>query len=84
MKLVKFLRISRGLTRVQLNDLTGIYRQTITHIENGRTNPTEVELRALSRALGCPANRLLDDIDETRLGLPDGAEHRDEQREAKR
>lgn len=71
------LRLSRGLSQKRLAALTkGLVNQNIiSAIERGRVNPTPAELKVLSSVLGCPADRLLDHIDECAF-LPVGTEYR--------
>ena len=48
------LRQRKGLSLGQLADLTGIRRDTITHLEDGRADPQPHHIRALARVLEVP------------------------------
>lgn len=58
----KFLRIERGLSQRQLAALTNLNQSVISQIESGRANPTERELKALARVLGCAPERVMDQV----------------------
>lgn len=45
------LRQRKGLSLGQLADLTGIRRDTITHLEDGRLDPQPYHVRLLARVL---------------------------------
>lgn len=49
---LRVLRQRSGLSLGQLADLTGLRRDTITHLENGRVDPQPYHLRLLARVLG--------------------------------
>ncbi len=51
---LRVLRQRKGLSLGQLADLTGIRRDTITHLENGREDPQPYHLRLLARVLDVP------------------------------
>ncbi|GAC1392925.1 MAG: hypothetical protein NVS4B12_22440 [Ktedonobacteraceae bacterium] len=51
---LRVLRQRRGLSLGQLATLTGIRRDTITHLENGREDPQPYHLRLLARVLEVP------------------------------
>jgi len=51
---LRILRQRRGLSLGQLATLTGIRRDTITHLENGREDPQPYHLRLLVRVLEVP------------------------------
>jgi DNA-binding transcriptional regulator YiaG len=51
---LRVLRQQKGLSLSQLSALTGIRRDTITHLENGREEPQPYQLRLLARALEVP------------------------------
>lgn len=51
---LRVLRQRKGLSLGQLADLTGIRRDTITHLENGREDPQPYHLRLLARVLEVP------------------------------
>jgi transcriptional regulator with XRE-family HTH domain len=48
------LRQRKGLSLGQLADLTGLRRDTITHLEDGRLEPQGYHLRLLARVLEVP------------------------------
>lgn len=48
------LRQRKGLSLGQLADLTGIRRNTITHLEDGRVDPQPYHVRLLARVLEVP------------------------------
>jgi transcriptional regulator with XRE-family HTH domain len=80
---LKFLRIERKLSQHALATATRdvVPQPELSRIESGRTNPTDRELEALSRVLGCASERPLDLLDAASLG--DGAEFKDAQRESR-
>lgn len=45
------LRQQKGLSLGQLADLTGLRRDTITHLEDGRLDPQPYHVRLLARVL---------------------------------
>lgn len=49
---LRVLRQRRGLSLGQLADMTGLRRDTITHLETGRVDPQPYHLRLLARVLG--------------------------------
>ena len=51
---LRILRQRKGLSLGQLATLTGIRRDTITHLENGREDPQPYHLRLLARVLEVP------------------------------
>ena len=51
---LRTLRQQRGISLGQLATLTGIRRDTITHLENGREDPQPYHLRLLARVLEVP------------------------------
>jgi transcriptional regulator with XRE-family HTH domain len=51
---LRTLRQRKGLSLSQLADLTGLRRDTITHLENGRMEPEPSHVRLLARALEVP------------------------------
>jgi len=51
---LRLLRQRRGLSLGQLADLTGLRRDTITHLEDGRVDPQPYHLRLLARVLQVP------------------------------
>jgi transcriptional regulator with XRE-family HTH domain len=48
---LRILRQRRGLSLGQLADLTGMRRDTISHLENGRLDPQPYHVRLLARVL---------------------------------
>lgn len=51
---LRLLRQRRGLSLGQMADLTGLRRNTITHLEDGRIDPQPYHLRLLARVLQVP------------------------------
>ena len=49
---LRVLRQRNGLSLGQLANLSGLRRDTITHLETGREEPQPYHLRILARALG--------------------------------
>lgn len=49
---LRVLRQRQGLSLGQLADLSGLRRDTITHLETGREEPQPYHFRILARALG--------------------------------
>lgn len=56
---LRVLRQQKGLSLSQLSVLTGIRRDTIAHLENGREEPQPYHLRLLARALEVPTLALV-------------------------
>jgi DNA-binding XRE family transcriptional regulator len=48
---LRVLRQRSGLSLGQLSDMTGLSKDTITHLETGRQDPQPYQLRILARAL---------------------------------
>jgi transcriptional regulator with XRE-family HTH domain len=48
---LRHLRQRKGLSLGQLADMTGLRRDTITHLENGRIDPQPYHVRILARVL---------------------------------
>ena len=48
---LRLLRQRKGLSLGQLADMTGLRRDTITHLEDGREDPQPYQLRLLARVL---------------------------------
>ncbi|MBA2286782.1 MAG: helix-turn-helix domain-containing protein [Ktedonobacteraceae bacterium] len=48
---LRLLRQRRGLSLGQLSDMTGLRRDTIAHLENGREEPQPYHVRLLARVL---------------------------------
>ncbi|HXZ05204.1 MAG TPA: helix-turn-helix transcriptional regulator [Ktedonobacteraceae bacterium] len=53
------LRQRKGLSLGQLASMTGIRRDTISHLESGRQDPQPYELRLLARILEVPQYALV-------------------------
>lgn len=53
-------RNQKGITLVQLSQITGISKSTLNNIENGRTSPTLEQLEKISVALDIPITQLFD------------------------
>lgn len=51
---LRLLRHRKGLSIGQLADMTGLRRDTIAHLENGREDPQPYHLRLLARVLDVP------------------------------
>ena len=49
---LRILRQRQGLSLGQLADLSGLRRDTISHLENGREEAQPYHVRMLARALG--------------------------------
>ena len=56
---LRTLRQRKGLSLGQLAELTGIRRDTITHLENGREDPQPYQVRLLARVLDVPQPELV-------------------------
>ena len=56
---LRVLRQKRGISLGQLATLTGLRRDTITHLENGREDPQPYHLRLLARVLEVQAYDLV-------------------------
>ena len=52
MQNLRLLRQRQGLSLGQLADLSGLRRDTISHLETGREEPQPHHVRILARALG--------------------------------
>ncbi|HZS76371.1 MAG TPA: helix-turn-helix transcriptional regulator [Ktedonobacteraceae bacterium] len=51
---LRMLRQRRGLSLGQLADMSGIRRDTIAHLEDGREDPQPYHVRVLARVLDVP------------------------------
>ncbi len=51
---LRILRQKKGLSLGQLADLSGLRRDTITHLETGREEVQPYHVRILARVLGVP------------------------------
>lgn len=56
---LRTLRQRRGLSLGQLAEMTGIRRDTIAHLENGREDPQPYHIRLLARVLEVPTLSLV-------------------------
>lgn len=56
---LRVLRQRKGLSLGQLSEMTGIRRDTITHLENGREDPQPYQVRLLARVLEVPTLSLV-------------------------
>lgn len=56
---LRILRQRKGLSLGQLADLSGLRRDTITHLEAGRVDPEPYHLRILARVLEVPTIELV-------------------------
>lgn len=57
---IKERRRELGLTQLQLSDLTGIKKNTISNYENNVSSPSEENIFKIMEALGCDANYLFE------------------------
>jgi transcriptional regulator with XRE-family HTH domain len=56
---LRILRQRKGLSIGQLASMTGISRDTISHLESGRQDPQPYQLRLLARILEVPQYALV-------------------------
>jgi len=56
---LRVLRQRKGLSLGQLADMTGIRRDTLTHLETGREDPQPYQTRLLARVLDVPQLELV-------------------------
>ncbi len=56
---LRILRQRKGLSIGQLASMTGIRRDTISHLESGRDDPQPYQLRLLARVLEVPQYALV-------------------------
>ncbi len=56
---LRLLRQRRGLSLGQLSDMTGIRRDTITHLESGRMDPQPYQVRLIAQVLEVPTLSLV-------------------------
>jgi transcriptional regulator with XRE-family HTH domain len=61
---LRLLRQRKGLSLGQLAEMTGLRRNTIAHLEDGREDPQPYHLRLLARVLDVPT---LDLVSKRRL-----------------
>lgn len=57
---IKERRLELGLTQLQLSDLTGIKKNTISNYENNVSSPSEENIFKIMEALKCDANYLFE------------------------
>jgi len=58
-KKVRAIRISRGITQVQLSEMTGIQRPNLSRLENGKTNPNIETLSRIATGLNVSIAELI-------------------------
>ena len=63
-KLIKKCRLEKGLTQEKLNDLIGISKAHMSHVETGTTKLSLPVLVDIANALGTTPDRLLSDSEE--------------------
>lgn len=56
---LRLLRQRKGLSIGQLAEMTGLRRDTIAHLENGREDPQPYHIRLLARVLDVPQLELV-------------------------
>ncbi len=56
---LRHLRQTRGLSLGQLAEMTGLRRDTIAHLENGREDPQPYHIRLLARVLEVSSMELI-------------------------
>ena len=56
---LRLLRQRKGLSIGQLADMTGLRRDTVAHLENGREDPQPYHIRLLARVLDVPQLELV-------------------------
>lgn len=67
---LKVLRVSQGLSQLDLAELAGISREQISKIEGGKVDPRVSTLFTLARALQCDVAQVFHDEREA-TNLPD-------------
>ncbi|HKW00710.1 MAG TPA: helix-turn-helix transcriptional regulator [Vicinamibacterales bacterium] len=77
------LRLLKNLTQAELGEAIGFPQQIISQIERGRLVPNARELAIFSKYWGVAPERLMDHVDERKVGVPVAAEHRDSERRRK-
>ena len=65
---LKFRRLELSLTQREVAKRIGLNHSWLCQIERGRVNPTADELARLAKLLGCPAERLFDQVSVGSLG----------------
>lgn len=63
MKSIKFLRIKKGLTQLQLAKLLGVDQTTVAKWENNLSLPRADKLPLLTHTLGCSIEELFNNYD---------------------
>jgi transcriptional regulator with XRE-family HTH domain len=56
--------MKKGLSQEELADLAGIHRTYIGDVERGTRNIALVNMTRISRALGLPLSRLIEDMEQ--------------------
>lgn len=54
------IRVEKQLTQKRLADISGVAREVINRIENGKSNPDTMTLIRLAKALDCKLDDLVD------------------------
>jgi len=70
-KAIKARRLKAGLTQVALGSKAGLHPTWISQIENGRVNPTVINLSLLSGGLGIGLSELILLAEELNRATPD-------------
>ena len=63
--MIAMIRRSKGITKTELSEITGINIGHLTHIEKGERNPSHKALRSICKALDIPFEELLHTYDKT-------------------
>jgi transcriptional regulator with XRE-family HTH domain len=58
------LRRTRGFSQEELGFQAGLHRTYVSQIERGLKSPTLAVILKLSQALGCPAGRLVTEVEK--------------------
>ena len=61
---VRYFRTRAGLTQAELAERCGTQHASISHIENGRGNPTLLTMMKIAEQVGTTVDRLLVEIRE--------------------
>jgi transcriptional regulator with XRE-family HTH domain len=59
---LKALRERSGLTQTELADGADIRRDTLNHLEHGRRNASDAQIRALAHALHVPVTAIINGV----------------------
>lgn len=63
---IKAMRKSLKMTLVQLSEITGLSKSTISDIENNKSNPSSATLKKIADAFDIPLSMILDeDVSDT-------------------